>query len=60
MSLGPGSVTPLLFVTGAILLLAPVSPAAHAGWGAIPADVATNTYEALKIAFAREFNLSNC
>uniref|UniRef100_A0A8C3IRC5 Uncharacterized protein n=1 Tax=Chrysemys picta bellii TaxID=8478 RepID=A0A8C3IRC5_CHRPI len=60
MDSGLGSLTTFLFVTGAILLLPTVSPTSHAGWGAIPADMATNTYEALKIAFAREFNLFHC
>uniref|UniRef100_A0A674K277 Uncharacterized protein n=2 Tax=Terrapene triunguis TaxID=2587831 RepID=A0A674K277_9SAUR len=60
MGLGLGSLTAFLFITEAILLLPTVSPTSHAGWGAIPTNMATNTYEALKIAFAREFNLSNC
>uniref|UniRef100_A0A452GNB3 Uncharacterized protein n=1 Tax=Gopherus agassizii TaxID=38772 RepID=A0A452GNB3_9SAUR len=32
----------------------------HAGWGPNTPDLAINTYEALKVSFAREFNLSNC
>ncbi|XP_050786057.1 endogenous retrovirus group 3 member 1 Env polyprotein-like [Gopherus flavomarginatus] len=33
----------------------------HAGWGSNPPkDFTVNTFEALKIAFAHEFNFSNC
>uniref|UniRef100_A0A8C0JEF0 Uncharacterized protein n=1 Tax=Chelonoidis abingdonii TaxID=106734 RepID=A0A8C0JEF0_CHEAB len=50
----------LLFTIGALLLLVPASFAAHAGWGRSPTNLETNTYEALKISFAQEFNFSNC
>ncbi|XP_044857154.1 uncharacterized protein LOC123360517 [Mauremys mutica] len=60
MGSGLGSFTTFFFVTEVFLLFPPVTPTAHAEWGPLPTDMATNTYEALKIAFAREFNLSNC
>nr|XP_042703764.1 uncharacterized protein LOC122173391 [Chrysemys picta bellii] len=60
MGSDPGSATVLLFAMGAFLSLTPVSPQAHVGWRGIPNNLETNTFEALKVAFAREFNLSNC
>uniref|UniRef100_A0A674K7X4 Uncharacterized protein n=1 Tax=Terrapene triunguis TaxID=2587831 RepID=A0A674K7X4_9SAUR len=60
MESGPGSATVLLFAIGAFLSLTPVSPQAHAGWRKTPINLETNTYEALKVCFAQEFNLSNC
>uniref|UniRef100_A0A8C4WMQ2 Envelope protein n=2 Tax=Gopherus evgoodei TaxID=1825980 RepID=A0A8C4WMQ2_9SAUR len=52
--------TVLLLAMGALILVTPGSPQAHAGWRGIPNKLETNTYEALKACFAQEFNLSNC